>query len=66
MLIFRACSSAGRAPRSQRGGRRFDPDHVHFLIKTSRKRGFFVSYINLLLLSSRKYKIYIDFILIRS
>lgn len=29
--IYRACSSAGRAPRSQRGGRRFDPDHVHHL-----------------------------------
>ena len=23
------CSSAGRAPRSQRGGRRFDPDQLH-------------------------------------
>ena len=23
------CSSAGRAPRSQRGGRRFDPVHLH-------------------------------------
>lgn len=30
---FRACSSAGRAPRSQRGGRRFDPDHVQIFIK---------------------------------
>ena len=28
---LRACSSAGRAPRSQRGGRRFDPDHVQNL-----------------------------------
>src|SRR5580693_4679170 len=26
-----ACSSAGRAPRLQRGGRRFDPCHVHQL-----------------------------------
>ncbi len=24
-----ACSSVGRAPRSQRGGRRFEPGHVH-------------------------------------
>ena len=39
--IFRACSSAGRAPRSQRGGRRFDPDHVHHL-ETTRKCGFFI------------------------
>jgi hypothetical protein len=27
----RACSSAGRAPRSQRGGQRFDPAQVHHL-----------------------------------
>ena len=33
---LRACSSAGRAPRSQRGGRRFDPDHVQNL-RTLRK-----------------------------
>ena len=26
---IRGCSSAGRAPRSQRGGRRFDPDQLH-------------------------------------
>src|SRR3954471_18717355 len=26
-----ACSSVGRAPRSQRGGRWFDPSHVHHL-----------------------------------
>ena len=25
----RGCSSAGRAPRLQRGGRRFDPDQLH-------------------------------------
>ncbi len=28
-LCFWGCSSAGRAPRSQRGGRRFDPVHLH-------------------------------------
>ena len=38
--FYRACSSAGRAPRSQRGGRRFDPDHVHHL-ETTLRRGFF-------------------------
>ena len=37
--IYRACSSAGRAPRSQRGGRRFDPDHVQNL--KPRKSGVF-------------------------
>src|SRR6266849_9687693 len=28
---IRACSSAGRAPALQAGGRRFDPGHVHQL-----------------------------------
>jgi hypothetical protein len=30
--LFRGCSSAGRAPRSQRGGRRFDPDQLHGVV----------------------------------
>ena len=30
-----ACSSAGRAPRSQRGGQRFDPAQVHHLFFSS-------------------------------
>ncbi len=29
------CSSAGRAPRSQRGGRRFEPAHLHHRYTTS-------------------------------
>ena len=29
-----ACSSAGRAPRSQRGGQRFDPAQVHHLFQS--------------------------------
>src|SRR5215472_2387495 len=32
------CSSVGRAPRSQRGGRRFDPDHLHHLFAYRRAR----------------------------
>ncbi len=34
---LRACSSAGRAPRSQCGGREFDPPHVHFRISGLRQ-----------------------------
>lgn len=30
------CSSVGRAPRSQRGGRRFDPVHLHHVCLGSR------------------------------
>jgi hypothetical protein len=30
-LLLWACSSAGRAPALQAGGRRFDPGHVHQL-----------------------------------
>ena len=30
-LIKRGCSSAGRAPALQAGGRRFKPDQLHFL-----------------------------------
>src|SRR5271157_5594486 len=32
-----ACSSAGRAPRSQRGGQRFDPAQVHHLFNYLRE-----------------------------
>ena len=39
--LFGRVAQFGRAPRSQRGGRRFDPDHVHHL-QTTHKRGFFV------------------------
>ena len=30
MLLKRGCSSAGRAPALQAGGRRFESDHLHF------------------------------------
>src|SRR5882762_7394433 len=30
-LIRWGCSSVGRAPRSQRGGHRFDPGHLHHI-----------------------------------
>ena len=32
------CSSAGRAPRSQRGGQRFDPAQLHQVLLISAKR----------------------------
>jgi hypothetical protein len=34
----RACSSVGRAPRSQRGGQGFEPPHVHQAIPSDRIR----------------------------
>ena len=33
------CSSVGRAPRSQRGGQRFDPAHLHHVLSTPRAVG---------------------------
>ena len=33
-VIFRGCSSAGRALRSQCRGQEFDPPHLHQVLKT--------------------------------
>ena len=40
--FFGRVAQLGRAPRSQRGGRRFDPDHVHHL--KPRENGVFKFY----------------------
>jgi hypothetical protein len=38
-VIVRGCSSVGRAPVLQAGGRRFDPDQLHQRIESLVKSG---------------------------